>query len=232
MASMARPRSSATPQRILDAAERLIQTRGFNGFSYADVSAAVGITKASLHYHFPTKAGLGLSLIRRYQESFGEALSSLTASGRDPGALLRGYVELYGSVLRKDRMCLCGMLAAEHTTLPLAMQRALRAFFDENEGWLAGVLEAGQRAGALRLRGSARDLARLLVAALEGALLVARSYDDVGRFEAAAAGILESIQASGQAAAAHRPGGPSSSRTKTSSSSGRAETRKRSSSSG
>ena len=65
------------PQRILDVAERLIQTRGFNGFSYADVSAAVGITKASLHYHFPTKADLGLSLVQRYQETFVEALAGL-----------------------------------------------------------------------------------------------------------------------------------------------------------
>ena len=75
------------PQRILDVAERLIQTRGFNGFSYADVSAAVGITKASLHYHFPSKGDLGLSLIRRYQHSFGDALDSLSASGRDTRAI-------------------------------------------------------------------------------------------------------------------------------------------------
>jgi TetR/AcrR family transcriptional repressor of nem operon len=115
---MARPRSSRTSQRILDVAERLIQTRGFNGFSYADVAADVGITKASLHYHFPTKADLGLSLVRRYQVTFDEALEALSHSGRDARGLLQAYVELYGSVLRKDRMCLCGMLAAEHTTLP------------------------------------------------------------------------------------------------------------------
>jgi len=230
---MARPRSPATPRRILDAAERLIQTRGFNGFSYADVSAAVGITKASLHYHFPTKADLGLSLIRRYQDTFGAALSSLTASGGDPGVLLQGYVELYGSVLRKDRMCLCGMLAAEHTTLPLAMQRALRAFFDENEDWLAGVLEAGERTGALSFRGAARDVARLLVAALEGALLVARSYDDVARFDVAAAGILESIQASGQPGRVRRPDGPppsAPSRRRSSPPRGRGDTKPRTSS--
>jgi TetR/AcrR family transcriptional regulator, transcriptional repressor for nem operon len=194
---MARPRSSATAQRVLDVAERLIQTRGFNGFSYADVSAGVGITKASLHYHFPTKADLGLSLIRRYQETFGQALRELDESGGDPRALLQGYVKLYASVLRKDRMCLCGMLAAEHTTLPRPMQQALRVFFDDNERWLARVLRAGQRMGVLRLPTSATDEARLLVAALEGAMLVARSYEDAGRFEAAAARILETIEVTG-----------------------------------
>ena len=190
---MARPRSSATPRRILDVAERLIQTRGFNGFSYADVAEDVGITKATLHYHFPTKADLGLSLVRRYQETFDEALEGLSRSGRDTPALLEGYVELYGSVLRKDRMCLCGMLAAEHTTLPAPMQRALQAFFDANERWLVGVLEAGRRSGELKLPGGAREEARLLVAGLEGALLVARSYDDEARFRQAAVRLLEGV---------------------------------------
>ena len=56
-------REPGTAGRILDVAERLVQLRGFNGFSYADVAAELGITKASLHYHFPGKAELGEALI-------------------------------------------------------------------------------------------------------------------------------------------------------------------------
>ena len=190
---MARPRSSKTPVHVLDVAERLIQTRGFNGFSYADVAAKVGITKASLHYHFPTKGDLGLSLVQRYQETFEAALADLLRDGGDTRTLLEGYAELYRSVLRKDRMCLCGMLAAEHSTLPAPMQRALQVFFDANERWLAGVLEAGRRKGELKLAGPAREEARLLVAGLEGALLVARSYDDPGRFQDAAARLIVGV---------------------------------------
>jgi len=190
---MARPRSSKTPLHVLEVAERLIQTRGFNGFSYADVAAEVGITKASLHYHFPTKAELGLSLVQRYQETFEDALAGLAHDGGDTRTLLEGYAELYRSVLRKDRMCLCGMLAAEHSTLPAPMQRALQVFFDANERWLAGVLETGRRKGELKLAGAAREEARLLVAGLEGALLVARSYDDPGRFQDAAARLIDGV---------------------------------------
>ena len=190
---MARPRSSKTPLHVLEVAERLIQTRGFNGFSYADVAAEVGITKASLHYHFPTKAELGLSLVQRYQETFEDALAGLAHDGGDTRTLLEGYAELYRSVLRKDRMCLCGMLAAEHSTLPAPMRRALQAFFDANERWLSGVLETGRRKGELKLAGAAREEARLLVAGLEGALLVARSYDDPRRFQDSAARLIDGV---------------------------------------
>jgi TetR/AcrR family transcriptional repressor of nem operon len=182
-----------TPVHVLDVAERLIQTRGFNGFSYADVAAEVGITKASLHYHFPTKADLGLSLVQRYQETFEGSLAGLARAGGDTRALLEGYAAIYRSVLRKDRMCLCGMLAAEHSTLPTPMQRALQAFFDANERWLAGVLEAGRRTGELKLAAAAREEARLLVAGLEGALLVARSYGDPRRFQDAAARLIDGV---------------------------------------
>jgi TetR/AcrR family transcriptional repressor of nem operon len=181
---------SATAERILDVAERLVQTQGYNGFSYADVSAALRITKASLHYHFPTKAKLGLSLIQRYQETFQSALEAIRKSVPDPRAKLRAYVQLYAAVLREDRMCLCGMLAAEQATLPKPMRAALNAFFDSNETWLADVLQEGRKAGALRLGGPVDEEARLLVASLEGAMLVARSYGDPKRFESAAELVL------------------------------------------
>ena len=177
---------SGTAERILDVAERLVQTGGFNGFSYADVSAALRITKASLHYHFPTRAKLGLSLILRYHQSFLGALAAIESSPGDALEKVRRYVGIYAEVVRKNRMCLCGMLAAEHATLPKAMREALNAFFDANERWLSRVLEEGRRARALGFHGSAVEEARLLVAALEGAMLVARSYGDPGRFESAA----------------------------------------------
>ena len=55
---MSSTETATTAHRILDVAEELVQTRGVNGMSYADISARLGITKASLHYHFASKADL------------------------------------------------------------------------------------------------------------------------------------------------------------------------------
>jgi TetR/AcrR family transcriptional regulator, transcriptional repressor for nem operon len=185
------PRVAGTAQRILEVAERLAQTRGFNGFSYADIAAELGITKASLHYHFASKAELGCALIVGYSSRFAGALAQIEAA--DPQDTLRRYVQLYENVLVRDRMCLCGMLAAEISTLPQAMRAELRNFFDKNEAWLANHLEGGRRSGRLRFDGPALEFARMLTAGLEGAMLLARSYEEPARFEATARRLLAEL---------------------------------------
>ena len=191
---MARPQPAAdTAQRILDVAERLVQTRGFNGFSYADIAEALRVTKASLHYHFPSKADLGRRLIERYEATFLAALKAIEAAGAEPRAQLKRYAQIYADVLRDDRMCLCGMLASDYATLPKAMKEEVRHFFDENEQWLAAVLERGRKAGSLGFKGPALEAARVLVGSLEGAMMLARSYGDASRFDTAAERLIASL---------------------------------------
>jgi TetR/AcrR family transcriptional repressor of nem operon len=184
---------NGTRARILDTAERLVQMRGFNGFSYADVATELGLTKASLHYHFPGKAELGEALIARYTERFTRELERIDADRLAPGAKLTAYASLYADVLRQDRMCLCGMLAAEYETLPPSMSDAILRFFDRNEGWLQTVMEDGRADHSMSFDGTAADGAQTMLGGLEGAMLVARPYHDVGRFEAAASRLIAGL---------------------------------------
>jgi TetR/AcrR family transcriptional regulator, transcriptional repressor for nem operon len=187
-----RPRSD-TAERVLDAAEALVQVRGFNGFSYADVAAELGMTKAGLHYHFPGKAELGEALIVRYTKRFGDELAAIDAREGDATAKLEAYVDLYDRVLRRGRMCLCGMLAAEYGTLPEPMRDAVEAFFAANEAWLERRLETGREDGVLRFKTAAREAAHMIVSGLEGAMLVARTGEGAERFRATACGLVRSV---------------------------------------
>ncbi|HEY6481792.1 MAG TPA: helix-turn-helix domain-containing protein [Streptosporangiaceae bacterium] len=188
-------RGDATAMRMLDVAERLVQVRGFNGFSYADVAAELGITKAALHYHFASKAALGEALIDRYCDRLAASLAALAAADLSADARLRGYAALFRDGLRGERLCLGGMLAAEYQTLPAAMRSAVIRFFTRNEAWLAEVLADGAAAGEIRLAGPARDAAVALSAGLQGAMLVARPFGDVARFDAAIAPLLAGLTA-------------------------------------
>ncbi len=190
-----RRRPAGTADRILDVAERLVQTRGFNAFSYADVAAELGVRKASLHHHFATKADLGQAVVARYR---GEFLASLAAIERATGRSierLESYVALYGAVLRRKRMCLCGMLAADVATLPKPLRESVAEFFTENEAWLARVLDEGRRRGELRFEGSVESLAAFFVGTLEGAMLVARGSGHREDFDAAGRRLLALVAA-------------------------------------
>jgi len=191
---MPRTAEAGTADRILDIAERLVQTRGYNAFSYADVSEAVGIRKASLHHHFATKGALGAELVRRYRRRFAEALRAIEVGTSDPRLRLERYVDLYGSTLKRRRMCLCGMLAADAATLPAPMRAGLAGFFTENEAWLTRVLEEGRRGGALRFTGAAASLAAFFVSSLEGAMLLARGGGGTKVFDAVAAHLLAGVR--------------------------------------
>jgi TetR/AcrR family transcriptional regulator, transcriptional repressor for nem operon len=182
-----------TAAEILDVAERLVQVRGFNGFSYGDVASELKVTTAALHYHFAGKAELGESLIERYAARFAEALGEIDRHASDPAEKLHAYANLYLDVLRDRRMCLCGMLAADYETLPKPMRNAVVRFFDDNEAWVGGVLEQGRVEGTLQFTGSAGDAAQMIVSGLEGAMLVARPYGDTTRFQAAASRLLDGL---------------------------------------
>jgi TetR/AcrR family transcriptional repressor of nem operon len=193
------PENNAKPtaERILDIAERLVQTRGFTNFSYADIAAELGITKASLHYHFPGKAELGQAVIARYGERFAEALRDIDRTVPDARAKLEAYAGLYADVLRGNRMCMCGVLAGEYETLPDPMRAAVIRFFDDNQTWLVHVLDEGLQDRTLEFSGSKEDVAQTILVTLEGAMLVARPYGDLGRFTATSQQLLLGLAGSG-----------------------------------
>jgi TetR/AcrR family transcriptional repressor of nem operon len=190
MASSRPPVPAGTAAQILDIAEGLVQSRGFNGFSYADVSAEMGITKAALHYHFAGKAELGESLITRYTERFDDALAAIDAEDMSAPQKLLAYCDIYRRALRSQRMCLCGMLAAEYNTLGQPMQEAIVRFFDQNQRWLAALLETGRKQGSLGFAGPVEQAAQTIIAALEGAMLVARPYHNTNVLDAVVERVL------------------------------------------
>ncbi len=182
-----------TPQKILDIAQGLVQTRGFNAFSYGDIARQLNVTKASLHYHFPAKADLGQALITGYEAQFADALSAIDASGGTSTDKVMAFVGLYENVLAKNHTCLCGMLAAEFETLPQPMQSALDHFFDMCELWLENVLIEGRRLGDFHFDEPGREVAQYVIATLEGAMILARSHGSPERFRTASHRLVASL---------------------------------------
>lgn len=166
---------SNTRELILDAAEALLQDRGFNAFSYHHISRQLGIKNAAIHYHFPSKADLGTALIRRCRERFHNYTRTLEREGTDPVSKLECYFAIPASYLQNGhKICPLGVLEAEFNAIPESMQLESQLLDKETRDWLARVLDEGRSLGVLRFEGPAGEKVLLLVAALQGVLQIAR----------------------------------------------------------
>ena len=173
---------------IVTVTRTLLARGGYHSFSYADIATQVGISKPSIHHHFPSKAQLVQVVVAQYRA---EALAGMAAMDQDvsePAAVLRAFVEFWTACLVDDLMpfCICAMLASEQATLPDEVASEVRGHFDDLSSWLAQVLQRGQSSGQLQLADSAATEAKLLMASVHGAMLAARALGDVQVFGAIA----------------------------------------------
>jgi len=189
--------STDTKTAIMDAAQELIQRGGANAMSYQHVSDAIGIRKASIHHHFPTKDRLIEAVIQRYAVYFLGLVDGIVESKLDPAAKLRKYVGLFEATLcdgKQDKACLCGMLGAELSTLGSPSAAGVRRFYRDNEARLARVLEDGREKGQFHFKGEAKLVAAMIFALLEGGALVARAEGGYKRLRAMADQALKLLQ--------------------------------------
>ena len=170
---------SGTAERVVDAAEGLIQARGYNGFSYDDVARLVGIKKPSIHHHFPTKSELATVVVQRYTHRFQEFLRQIETRHVKAAERLTAYAALFEDTYKVEQhLCVCGMLGAEASSLPEDISYEVQRFFSVNLDWLVQVIDDGQRAGQLNQLLNSTDVAETLLSALEGAMVAGRGMRD------------------------------------------------------
>jgi len=188
--------SVSTRASLLKVAENQMRSKGYSAFSYADLAATIGIRKASIHHHFPTKECLGQELIKDYIDRFDTTLRSIEDTDQDPLMRLRAFSRLFTISANEGLLPLCGALAAEMAALPLSLQGLTRVFFETQLEWLQRTIsEAAIQRGWL-LAKPAHAYAFMLLSALEGASLIdwtlGRSADPLAGFDC----LLESLERS------------------------------------
>jgi len=186
-----------TQQKLIDSARHLIQTRGYNGFSYADVADEVQMRKASIHHHFPAKSDLAKAVVEQSRAVIVEQTRLLDDGAFDPDAQLRMYTGYWEKCIADASapFCVAGMLASELPTLPADLAQEVRAHFHDLSGWLERVMTRGAQLGSFQLQGSARQEAEAFMAMVYGAMLAARAYGDAKVFSDIVAGALKRLAA-------------------------------------
>lgn len=175
-----------TRQALLDGAEALTRERGFDGFSYADLSKSAGITKAAVHHHFPRKADLALTMVRRYRARRLDALARIAARNWSGGERLSDFVEVYREAAAGgSRVCLGVALTLGRDRLTAAVIDEIAALHADILRWLDEAFQAAATDGSLATYGPARAEAAALLALCEGAQVLARAGGSLAAFDGA-----------------------------------------------
>jgi TetR/AcrR family transcriptional repressor of nem operon len=178
---------------ILNCARSLILTGGYNGFSYADISEFVGIRKASIHHHFPTKADLVRTLVNQYRQEAEAGIAHIERVNPGPTAQLKAYTGYWQECIgdATKGYCVCALLATQIPVLPHEIVVEVRAHFQALSAWLTSVLERGAAQGSMVLSNDTRAEAETFMATVHGAMLSARAYGDPKVFGAITQPLIE-----------------------------------------
>lgn len=180
-----------TKTALLLEAETLLRTRGYSGFSYADLAEVVGIRKASIHHHFPTKEGLVAATLDGYRDRYARNLARIEADHADAIDRVASYARLYILGLNRGLGCLCAALAAELGPLPDSLRTGTVSFFKDQISWIERVYAAGLDRGEVNPNLAAGDAARMVISTLEGSLMMERMLLGREGFEATLRALLK-----------------------------------------
>jgi TetR/AcrR family transcriptional repressor of nem operon len=178
-----------TRQKILNSAQRLIQTKSFHGFSFQDIADEVGIRKASLYHYFDSKDAVAIAVLQR---AMGWVTAQLgQADGLRAPDRLERYFDLFGTLHGKgERMCPGGSFASLFDAVSSPVQRTLHAFTKMHFDWLEDVVREGIEQGQFAIgEQRPRDVAVQIYAAVQGALLAARLTSDPHMLDTIVAGL-------------------------------------------
>lgn len=175
-----------TKTALLNSAERAARTRGFDGFSFADLATDVGIRKASIHHHFPTKAALSVALMQRYHDDLAQVCADIDATGKSGAARLHALIDRYRSALDGGKsLCLCVSFSTSRNSLAPEVIMQISALRMMLLSWLEVTFALGREDGTIQ---SVRDPAQEAAATLpllEGAQLTARAEENPALFDTA-----------------------------------------------
>ena len=180
-------------ERLLDAAEEMVQERGLSAVSFQQLANAVGLSKPSVFHHFPTKEALASALVERCQTKYGPEYAAIIDDDLPAPEKLRTVAAVFAQGLRDNRLCLLSSLGQSAPTLSDTVRDDLRLSVTRTIDRFARVFEQGAREESLAFEGAPTDAAAAFLALLEGLQVLARAKRDVELFTNAAMSYIASV---------------------------------------
>jgi TetR/AcrR family transcriptional repressor of nem operon len=167
----------STRQQIVEYSADMLRGNGFEGFSYLDISRHLGITKASVHHHFPKKVDLGLALCDWTQNWLEQGLSHFDSKATSNWNKLERYERAaIKHSLNEQKLCPISAFYSDLNKLPESIKERVKALDDYELDWVTNVMQDGIENHEFTANQDARALASLFVFSCKGALYHARLH--------------------------------------------------------
>jgi TetR/AcrR family transcriptional repressor of nem operon len=161
---------SSTKQEILTTAEGLIRTKGYNAFSYADISKVLNVKNAAIHYHYPTKGDLGCAVIQQTEVEFLQRINAWKS--QPPTRKLENFIGIYERSQQQHYVCFMGALSASYDTLPTTMQTQLTHTSLTIRNWVVDFMKEGKRTSEFTFSCSSEEMTDLVISTLMSSLML------------------------------------------------------------
>lgn len=168
---------SVTRENILELGESLIRSKGYNAFSYLDISSELGIKNAAIHYYFPSKENLGTSIVKTNVQRFEEMLENMHSHGFNELQQLETFIKIYIKSHREKKLCIMGSLGPDFNTLNESTRSELRRMTEMILNWLSSLLESGKQKKIFKFKEEPKNKAVVLLCSLIASLQLARIID-------------------------------------------------------
>lgn len=168
---------SVTRENILELGESLIRLKGYNAFSYLDISSELGIKNAAIHYYFPSKENLGTSIVKTNGQRFEEMVQNMHSHGFDELQQLETFIKIYIKSHREKKLCIVGSLGPEFNTLSDSTKAELKGLTEMILNWLTSILESGKQKKIFIFKEEPKNKAVVLLSCLIASLQLARILD-------------------------------------------------------
>lgn len=158
--------------KLEEVATNAVQRSGLHNLSFRTLADEVGVKSSSVHYYFPEKSHLARALIEKYTVEFNDKLIAIDNKKLKPAKKLDAFIKIFEHVIKQDKFCLCGMMAAEVATLDDTNRQLLSDYFRQAENWLTTIFDETSENTTSSIK--PRELARIVISGLEGAILLDR----------------------------------------------------------
>jgi TetR/AcrR family transcriptional repressor of nem operon len=170
---------SVTRENILELGESLIRMKGYNAFSYLDISSELGIKNAAIHYYFPLKENLGTSIVKTNVQRFEEMVENMHGHGFDELRQLETFIKIYIKSHREKKLCIMGSLGPDFNTLNDSTKAELKRMTEMILNWLTSILESGKQKKIFIFKEEPKNKAVVLLSCLIASLQLARILEKV-----------------------------------------------------